>query len=84
MKHVVLLVAMTTLFSCKHPWTREDKDSFLGGCVNGALKDMGETKAKSYCNCMLEKLQKRYPNASDLKYAKTDTVLYSMGRECMK
>jgi hypothetical protein len=52
--------------------------------MNGALKDMGEAKAKAYCSCMLEKLQKRYPDASDLKYARTDTAVYSMGRECMK
>jgi hypothetical protein len=72
------------LFSCQHAWTPKDKETFMGGCVNGALKDMGEAKAKAYCSCMLEKLQKRYSSASDLKYAKTDTAVYSMGRECLK
>jgi hypothetical protein len=73
-----------TVFSCKHSWTPKDKENFIGGCVNGALKDMGEAKAKAYCSCMLEKLQKRYPDPSDLKYAQTDTSVYSMGKECMR
>lgn len=45
---------------------------------------MGEAKAKSYCSCMLQKLQKRYPNAADMKYVKNDTAVHAMAIECMK
>ena len=49
-----------------------------------AVKEMGDAKARTYCGCMLEKLQKRYPNAADVKYAKYDTALYSMAQQCLK
>ena len=52
--------------------------------MSGALKDMGETKARDYCNCMLEKVQKKYPDAADARYLKNDTAVYSMGRECIR
>jgi trans-aconitate methyltransferase len=52
--------------------------------MKGALKDMDEEKARAYCSCMLQKVQKKYPNAADAKYLKNDTAIYSMGRECMK
>ncbi|MGN6400752.1 MAG: hypothetical protein ACTHMD_09870 [Flavisolibacter sp.] len=80
-----LLVIFTFAFSsCKHAWTQKDKETFMGGCVNGALKEMDEAKARSYCSCMLQKLQARYPNAADMKYVKNDTAVHAMAVECMK
>jgi uncharacterized membrane protein len=83
MKPAVYLLFLV-LLSCNHPWTQDDKQNFLGGCMKGALKDMDEEKARAYCSCMLQKVQKKYPNAADAKYLKNDTAIYSMGRECMK
>ena len=81
----ILTAVISMLFaSCNNPWTGKDKEEFYGGCVKGALKDMTEDKAKSYCNCMLEKVQKRYPNVSALKYIRADTALYSIANECRK
>jgi len=79
-----LSLAFLAFVSCNHPWTQDDKQNFLGGCMRGALKDMDEGKARAYCSCMLQKVQKRYPNAADAKYLKNDTAIYSMGRECIK
>ena len=84
MKLIFLWVILGFLFSCNRPWTDSDKKNFMGGCMSGALKDMKPEKAQAYCSCMLEKVQKRYPNAADAKYLKSDTALYSIGRECMK
>jgi len=81
---LILLPALCLLFSCKNAWTQEDKDSFTGGCINGARKDMSMEKAQAYCDCMLQKLQKRFPDAGDMKYVKSDTAVYSMARDCMK
>ena len=84
MKLFLLVILAFAFSSCKHAWTQKDKEDFVGGCVNGALKEMGEAKARSYCSCMLQKLQKRYPNAADMKYVKNDTAVHSMAKECMK
>jgi len=84
MNKVVLLGILIAFYSCKHPWTQTDKENVMGGCMTRAVKDMGDAKARTYCGCMLEKLQKRYPNAADVKYAKYDTALYSMAQQCLK
>ena len=84
MKLILLLTGLVFLFSCSRPWTESDKQNFMGGCMSGALKNMDQEKAKDYCSCMLQKVQKRYPNANDAKYLKNDTAIYSMGRACMK
>lgn len=84
MKLIFLGVVLGSLMSCNRPWTDSDKQNFMGGCMNGALKDMDPEKAKAYCSCMLEKVQQRYPNAADAKYLKNDTAIYSMGKACMK
>ncbi len=83
MKLIAFLLVLF-LFSCNRPWTENDKQNFMGGCMNGALKDMDQAKAKEYCNCMLEKVQKRYPSVSDVQYMKKDTAIYTMGRECRR
>ena len=78
------IIVLIVLSSCKQGWTQKDQQEFMGGCINGALKEMGETKAKSYCGCMLQKIQERYPNAGDVKYLKSDTALYSIANGCRK
>jgi hypothetical protein len=76
------ILGIMIVSSCKQGWTQKDKQEFLGGCINGALKDMGAARAKSYCDCMLQKIQGRYPNAGDVKYIKNDTAIFSMAKAC--
>ena len=71
-------------YSCKRKWTQEDKTQFLGGCLKGAIKDMGESKAKPYCNCLLEKIVTKYPNAKDAAYLKYDTTIVRLSQDCLK
>ncbi|HJW17116.1 MAG TPA: hypothetical protein VJ499_08345 [Flavisolibacter sp.] len=82
MKLIIIIVASVLFYSCSEGWTKADEQQFTGGCLKGAFKDMDSTKARSYCDCMLQQLKKRYPNASDLKYVKTDTAIYSLGKQC--
>lgn len=82
MKLTLFFLAAFFLYSCNQPWTENDKQTFMGGCMNGALKEMDPEKAKAYCSCMLEKVQNRYPNVSDARYLKSDTAVYAMGRAC--
>src|SRR5687767_4901523 len=46
-------------------WTKIDHEEFVTSCVNSAKASLGETKAKSYCECMMFKIEKIYPNAND-------------------
>jgi hypothetical protein len=47
-------------------WTTADREAFLSNCISSAQKDgIGEEKSKSYCECMLYKVEVRYPNPLD-------------------
>ena len=84
MKKTPILLFALSLMACNRPWTDQDRRNFLGGCLKGAFLEMDSTKAKSYCNCMLDKIEKRYPDAGDVKYIRQDTAVYSMGKACRK
>jgi hypothetical protein len=50
-------------------------------CVDGAIKGLGE-KARPYCNCMLQKMESKYPNASragDITMSQT----MDMAKDCL-
>lgn len=79
-----MILAGLILGSCTRGWTTTDEQQFTGGCLKGAFNDMDSTKARRYCDCMLQQLKQRYPNAGDLKYAKADTALYRLGKQCMQ
>jgi len=46
-------------------WSAKDRSDFLSECINSAKDKIGEEKAKNYCECMLYKVEIRYPNAAD-------------------
>jgi len=46
-------------------WTKANRDEFLNSCTNAAKEGLGADKAKNYCECMLFKMEKIYPNPDD-------------------
>ncbi|HUR65121.1 MAG TPA: hypothetical protein VMZ03_02120 [Chitinophagaceae bacterium] len=46
-------------------WSPKDRSDFLNDCVEAAKPSLGETKAKSYCECMLFKTEKKYPDPAE-------------------
>ena len=46
-------------------WKKSEREEFVTSCINSAKASLGETKAKNYCECMVFKLEKIYPNADD-------------------
>lgn len=43
-------------------WTSEDRADFIYECVNAATDALGKEKAKSYCECMLFKVEREFPD----------------------
>lgn len=76
-------IAFFLITSCKRKWTQADRDQFLKGCISSSIKDMTAQKAESYCNCMLQQVEKRYPNANDVKYIRQDTAMNRIGKDCL-
>ena len=77
-----LFLSVSVLFSCKNGWSDQDRKQFVGGCVNGAIKSMKPEKANAYCQCMLQKIQQRYPSPVNSTFMKNDTAVYRIGKEC--
>ena len=59
-------VLLVTLFACKNTWNEEDKDAWQEACRENAIRWAGsDAKAKTYCDCVLQKMIQKYPNEND-------------------
>lgn len=55
-------------------WSASYRASFLSGCVDEAKKSFGEEKAKKYCECMVFKVESRFPNPKDADNITAETI----------
>ena len=46
-------------------WGSKERSGFLSNCIVSAKDGVGEGKAKTYCECMLFKIEIRYPDPAD-------------------
>lgn len=47
------------------PGGYKERSGFLSNCIASAKDGVGEEKAKTYCECMLYKIEIRYPDPAD-------------------
>ena len=86
MKKALLLLALfagITLSSCeswKEGWTEEYKTEFKKGCLENYGRDMPNPEA--YCDCALEKTQKRYPTIAAFMEQKDAEAYQADLKEC--
>jgi hypothetical protein len=88
MKKMFIVLAVASLaIGCKgkakSSWSKEEKDSFTTNCVNGATAGMGADKAKSYCDCMLGKIEEKYPKAAEAGNLDVNSMT-EMAKDCLK
>jgi len=62
-------------------WTSKEKTLFLTTCVDKAAQSVGESRAKTYCSCMLDKIQSKYSSYTKAN-SMTESDLTSMAAEC--
>ncbi|MDR3681341.1 MAG: hypothetical protein P4L41_15350 [Flavipsychrobacter sp.] len=61
----ILLISLLCIASCK-TWDGDDKEMFYQSCMDDAKGWAGsEANAKTYCDCVMEKVMKKFPNESD-------------------
>ena len=71
-------------------WSGKDRSDFITECVKSAKAGgITEDKAKSYCGCMLFKIEKKFPNAADATNSITEETLQSpeykkMMKDCLE
>ena len=46
-------------------WNNKDRNDFMSSCTEVAKASIGEEKAKAYCECMMYKIENRYPVYAD-------------------
>lgn len=81
---IVCGAAILTLSACNSGWSSADKEQFVKDCTAGA-SSMGAQKAKDYCECMLPKIQKKYPTVAEAnKITTADAEMTEMAKECVK
>jgi len=83
-KNIVWIFLILLLPACKRSWTEKDRTAFLSGCLGQSVRDLGETRGKAYCSCMLRKVEARYPNAADAHYMRQDTGIVRLASGCLK
>ena len=82
---IFLLSFFLTTCSDNKPrgWTAEEKKEFMNECVPAAKKGIDEDKAAPYCECMANKLEKKYPKYAEAgKITMSETV--EMAKDCLK
>jgi ABC-type Zn uptake system ZnuABC Zn-binding protein ZnuA len=84
-----IVIIFLIIFSCAqkqklspNEWYEEDKKEFMKDCTEpsnhpGITKD----QVKIYCECMMEKIMKKYPKYSDT-YNKEKSEFKDMIKEC--
>ncbi|HYM94999.1 MAG TPA: hypothetical protein VET23_12715 [Chitinophagaceae bacterium] len=67
MKKIATFLALVSILAACKPngWSAKDKNDFISTCAQSAAAAMGQDKAKSYCTCMEQKLEVKFPNSQD-------------------
>ena len=63
-------------------WPSNDEDKFTNDCVRTATPNVGETRAKEYCSCMLGKIEKLYPTYDDAEKKMTQADMQPLADQC--
>jgi len=64
-------------------WSKAEKNVFMSNCSGEAAKSMGESRAESYCPCMMGKLEKRYPDAKTIDEM-SEKDMTDLARDCLQ
>lgn len=64
-------------------WPQAEKDAFKESCFENAKEGIGEEKAVIYCDCMLEKIMKKYPDVNDAEKMSMGETM-EMAKDCTK
>lgn len=64
-------------------WGAKERNEFTTECETAAAKNIGAEKAKTYCACMLVKVEREFPNPADISKMKQESVM-KWAEECNK
>jgi len=77
----------TTTTPMSTGWDEATRKNNEEQCVTGSKAKMTEDKAKAYCDCMMDKLEARYPVADTMKnmtMSQMETAMNEFATDCQK
>ena len=81
------IIAMVFIFSCnaakKEGWSEEERNEFRTTCVENSKAALGEDTSKRYCECMLGKIEAKYPNSEKAGNMPISETM-QLAKECLK
>lgn len=77
-----LLILPLFLASCAGGWHDEDKARIRTDCMQQADPQIGEAKAKAYCDCFVEKMVHTYPVFNDFMDKMNIDTVNKLKAEC--
>ncbi len=63
---LLLSIAAFSQTGDKKGWTPADRKDFISECILNAKASMSEDSARSYCYCMQEKMEVKFPKVEEL------------------
>jgi hypothetical protein len=78
----VLFAACTG--SARKKWSPQEQETFIKTCVANVTESMGLEEANFYCECMMEKVEKKYPDARDADEKLTMSQSMEMAQGCLQ
>ncbi len=79
---LLLLIPVALLTSCENTWDSETKEMYITSCKEDATWAKTDAEKDTYCNCMLDKLMKKYPKVSDFMNHIEDVMADTTLQEC--
>ena len=73
---------LNTMSSGSSNWSMEYRDKFIRDCISKASEKVSNADATSYCNCMTEKVEVKYPNEKEVDAKLTSADIESMRPGC--
>jgi len=62
----LLLLVVVSLISCRETWTIGTKNRFYESCTTEAIGiDSNEQRVQQFCDCVFEKMKKKYEHEDD-------------------
>ena len=80
---IVCGAAILALSACKSGWSSAEKEQFKSTCNSGFSPTIGVEKAKDFCDCFEEKVEKKYASKAEADKA-TQAEVEALSKECIK
>jgi hypothetical protein len=78
----LIVVGLIAFSACQSRWEEEEKEGFSRQCLASA-RIQNLPQPEQYCNCVLERLQREFPNPTDMEDGLKLGDIAAYGQTCL-